>query len=77
MNRRRWADPEVPTEILGLKLAEETGEVTNVISDNLMAHKGPMTDAELEYLIEECEHVIFIATLIQSRAFKAAGIKKA
>lgn len=70
MNRRKWLDPEVPLELVALKLAEETGEVANIITDNLMAHKGPMLASELLHLVEECEHVIFLAHLIQSRAQK-------
>lgn len=68
MNLRKWSDPEVPLEIVALKLAEETGEVANIITDNLMAHQGPMREREVGHLIDECEHVIFLASVIKNRA---------
>lgn len=68
MKFSRWGTSEVPIELVALKLCEEAGEVGKVISHNVVAGGGTMRRRELEHLIVECEHVIFLAEAIRRRA---------
>lgn len=69
MNKKRWSHAGVPMAVLALKLSEEAAEVGTEITDALM--DGIEWDAEK--VVEECDHVIFIAQRIRSRAELAAN----
>lgn len=61
MNKKKWKNPNVPIEILALKLAEEVGEVSREITD---APGGKLSKLRLA---EELGHVIFIASTLRDR----------
>lgn len=76
MNRERWTHPDLPIEVLALKLTEECGEVSKEITDVWViegnsAFIPDMPKKQLEKrrasLLEELEHVIFIAKTIRER----------
>lgn len=66
MNKAKWYRPQVTMTHLATKLAEECGEVASEISD--MADMNFADERKLERLVEEAEHVIFIAGVILRRA---------
>lgn len=66
MNRAKWNSPTITMTHLATKLAEETGEVASEISD--MAEMNFADERKLERLMEEADHVIFIARIILRRA---------
>lgn len=71
MNRAKWNNYSIPLMSLALKLGEEAAELGGVMTD---VHPwGPLTDdgyskRELRNMVEECEHVEFIVSLIKRRA---------
>jgi NTP pyrophosphatase (non-canonical NTP hydrolase) len=67
MNRDKWTDPNVPLEILALKLSEEVGEVSREITDENWPHEGDWDDDRRERLLEELNQVVFLANVIKER----------
>ena len=66
MNKEKWTRPTVSFAHLGVKLAEETGEVCSEISDAAELHWA--SEEKLDAIIAEAQHVLFIANVIISRA---------
>lgn len=68
MNKAKWLNPDVPIELLVLKLSEEAAEVGTEISDMWMngeTMSPPFTRAaELEI---ELDHVEFFCAVIRGR----------
>lgn len=71
MDKKKWQNPRIPLSTLALKLAEEVGEVSTIITDAQFAghgiYDGPLTKPEREHLIEELDHVRFIASQMKKR----------
>lgn len=73
MNRDKWTAKGVPLQTLALKLSEEAAEVGTVLSDTMIVEDGEyegerkLTNRERRAILEELEHVIFIATTMQHR----------
>lgn len=68
MNKAKWQDPMVPMTILGLKLCEEAGEVATELSDAFMGGvPSALHTVRAGELIEELDHVIFIAETMKGR----------
>lgn len=68
MNKEKWTRPTVTFAHLGVKLAEETGEVASEISDACELNFAD--EAHLQRIIKEAQHVLFIANVIISRAYE-------
>lgn len=66
MNKRKWQDPMVPLSMLALKLCEEAAEVGTEITDGYF-HDPIFGQADRRKLLEELEHVEFIAAVIRAR----------
>jgi hypothetical protein len=64
MNKRKWSDPGIPIEVLGLKLCEEAAEVGTEISD--AALKVSKT-VNVKKILDELDHVEFIAKQLRKR----------
>jgi NTP pyrophosphatase (non-canonical NTP hydrolase) len=60
MDDKKWRN-EKSVDKLMVKLAEETGEVAKAVGD------GYFNKQEKRALDEECQHVMFIASLIRHR----------
>ena len=82
MNFKAWKK-EKSLNRLTHKLAEECGEVATIISDchDPYSVTNPedrlsFNQSEIDHLIEEAEHVIFIAQQIKRRASKLERIYK-
>lgn len=68
MIKRKWLNPEIPLEVLALKLCEEAAEVGTEITDAIMS--GELLSYpfihEAEILVE-LEHVEFLVSVIRNR----------
>lgn len=69
MNKQRWRDPSIPLSILALKLCEEAAEVGTEITDS---HMGEHWNRDA--ILEELEHVVFMATVLRDRVVKNSVI---
>lgn len=67
MNKKKWRDPKIPIEMLGLKLAEEAGEVAREITDGYFDAVSYMDREHRASLLEELNHVLFIAEELHRR----------
>lgn len=76
MNKRRWRNPEMPIEVIALKLAEEVGEVAKEITDlwveeddaaGSLAFRRKMTLTDKDRIATELDHVAFLFTVLRSR----------
>lgn len=63
MNKARWTKPNIPLQVLALKLVEECGEVANELTDAYITGNG----VQLDSLLEELEHVEFIARTMRNK----------
>jgi NTP pyrophosphatase (non-canonical NTP hydrolase) len=69
MNLNKWERPEVPLEILALKLCEEAGEVAKELADGWK--RGGVDRGKL---IEELNHVVALAKVLQERCDEAPAL---
>lgn len=67
MNRKKWDNDVVPIPILALKLAEEVGEVSKEITDAHFDRYGLNNDVRQDRILEELEHVEFLAQVLRDR----------
>lgn len=73
MNKSKWMSKGIPMETCALKLAEEVGEVSNILTDAMLtdesgyAGERRLSKKERKHLEEELEHVIFIAEMMVQR----------
>lgn len=63
MNTKRWANKNVPLSMLCLKLGEEAMEVGLELTDAQMEGTKP----NYKHMLEELEHVEFIAECLRKR----------
>jgi len=71
MNKAKWIKPDVPLEMLALKLVEEVGEVAKEITNEGMLFGGnptsEMSQMFRNHAVRELEHVEFIAKTLRRR----------
>ena len=73
MNKDKWSDPTIRPSRLVIKLGEETGEVAKSFGDFLESVTRDGDVKALLAVVEECDHVIFIAEQLRDSSLAAAN----
>lgn len=78
MNRKFWSGSGPTIEMLVLKLAEETGEVSKALTDEMKEGRGlfDFHSDSLEQLTAECDDVIFLAQTIQRKVYEEKKVRE-